>query len=256
MLIRILDVETSGLDEAAEVCEIGFCDLVDGQLGGNGSALVKISRPMPPEAQAVHHLSDEELTEFGMSFPEAWHLMLSSVYAADRERKADAPSHAQVHAYAAHNAAFDSRFIGPDWTGKQPWICTMKCAVRAWPDLPAFGNQVVRYSKRLVASNDPRAMPSHAAAADCYVTANILAALLREHSPETLIEWSAQLTAWPRIMFGKHKGQPWNEIPASYLEWMLNKAPDSGDEGWADWQTCAQAELIRRRQHGQSGGRK
>jgi exodeoxyribonuclease X len=160
---------------------------------------------------------------------------------------AKAAPHSVVEAYAAHNAEFDRRFIGRDWTGRSPWICTMKCAIRAWPDLPAFGNQVIRYAKNIELADKGKAEPPHAAAADAYVTAHILAALLRLHPAETLIEWSEMPTAWPRILFGKHKGQEWSEVPHGYLEWMLNKAPESEDDGWDAWQACAQAELQRRR---------
>ena len=48
-------------------------------------------------------------------------------------------------ALAAHRASFDQRFCTPRLTGEVEWICTWKCAMRIWPDLPRFSNQMLRY---------------------------------------------------------------------------------------------------------------
>lgn len=251
MLVRILDTETTGLGDDAEIAEIGFCDIklfpeghndIGIKIGPTGSCLVRISKPMPPEAQAVHHISDADLRLYGLDFPDAWGAMLADPYC-----DGTAAPHDQADIYAAHNAEFDRRFIGPDWTGKAPWICTMKCAIRAWPELPAFGNQVIRYAKGIDLADKGKAEPPHSAAADAYVTAHILAAMLRLYSLQDLMRWTEEPTMWPRILFGKYKGQEWSEIPNGYLEWMLNKPAESEDDGWDSWQACAKAELLRRR---------
>lgn len=254
MLFRIIDIETTGIRPEDEICEVGFCDLkyesssTSGSMQNiashGGSCLVRTTKPMPPEAQAIHHISQEDITEYGVSFPEAWAYMLRYQYGGADERTADAPPHTEVSGYVAHNAAFEQQFVGRQWTGNVPWICTMKCAMRVWPHLPAFGNQVLRYALNLPIMNHGRTLPTHAAAPDAYVTAHILAALLEKHTPPELAIWSGEPAQWPRVMFGKHKGQEWNEVPSSYLTWMIG---NQGEADWADWQACAQRELDRRR---------
>lgn len=64
MLIRVTDFETTGVPPDAAVCEAGWSDVCGDDFGwtvGNPfSMLVDPGRPMPPEARAVHHLSDED----------------------------------------------------------------------------------------------------------------------------------------------------------------------------------------------------
>lgn len=65
MLIRVVDLETCGLEPPAGICEIGFCDLVkDGQewiVGRPANLLVDPGMPIPPETSAVHHIVDEDV---------------------------------------------------------------------------------------------------------------------------------------------------------------------------------------------------
>jgi hypothetical protein len=52
-----------------------------------------------------------------------------------------------VLALAAHRAAFEQRYCTPRFTGGAPWICTWKCALRLWPRLSGFSNQMLRYQR-------------------------------------------------------------------------------------------------------------
>jgi exodeoxyribonuclease X len=254
MLFRVIDIETTGVGDDDEICEVGFCDAWRSDKGGDvaiqggGSCLVRTSRPMPPEAQAVHHISDADLAEYGVSFPEAWAYMLHWQYGGADERTKDAAPHTAVSAYVAHNAGFEQRFVKKQWTGEAPWICTFKCAMRAWPDLPAFGNQVLRYALRLPIMNHARTLPVHAAAPDAYITAHILERLLIEYSPAILVQWSKEPALYPRMMMGKYKGLTWAELPTHHLKWMIEHSSEANDTAWQDWQYGARLELQRRRE--------
>ena len=72
MLIKVLDFETTGMPPDAAVCEVGWCDLhqhiadpttglTRWAAGEPRSMLVNPGRPMPPEARAIHHISDGDL---------------------------------------------------------------------------------------------------------------------------------------------------------------------------------------------------
>ena len=62
-MIRVLDIETTGLDPAKDaICEIASVDMVKG--GGvtnRMSTFVNPGRPIPPSASAIHHILDEDV---------------------------------------------------------------------------------------------------------------------------------------------------------------------------------------------------
>ena len=64
-LFAIIDTETTGTDENAELLEV--CAHVYGKLGTelvtSYYSLVRPTRPIPPEAMGVHHIIDEEVAE-------------------------------------------------------------------------------------------------------------------------------------------------------------------------------------------------
>lgn len=222
MLIKVLDVETTGMPPDAAVCEVGWCNVLGDEFGWNVHSpiamIVNPGRPMPAEAQAVHHISDQDC-EGAPPATDAYRMLMDG-----------------AEVFVAHNAAFEREFFaGSD----RPWICTYKCARRAWPDLPSFGNQFLRYQLRLVLDHSV-AMPPHRAGPDAYVTAHILCELLRDHSVETLIDWTRKPTHYPRVPMTKHKGALWSDVDYGLLRWFLNADVE------ADIKAAARAEMKRR----------
>lgn len=222
MLIRVIDFETTGLPPGAAVCEVGWCDIDvanGGLIGVPVAHLTDPGRPMPPEARAVHHISDFECA----GEPSADSIFLRMSDGAD--------------IFAAHNAAFEREFFTG---GKRDWICTMKCARRAWPDLEHFGNQYLRYFFELVLDDD-LAMPPHRAGPDAYVTAHILVRLLETFGVDQLIAWTAMPLHYPRIPMTAHKGKLWSEVDLGLLSWFLKQNYID-----ADVKAAARAEIERR----------
>jgi len=240
--IRVVDIETTGHEPppngTAEVIELGWQDVV---LTGppapahaaicddTGSLLYGSEHPCPPEVRAVHHIDPDEY--FGLE-----------VF--DQRVWSEAHSQVDIDILAAHNAAFEQSFLDPE--GQHRWICTLKCARRAWPDAPGHSNQVLRYwldGGRVNAGIDPeRAHPPHRAGPDAYVTAWILARLLLDHSIDQLLQWSSEPLTFRRFGFGKHKGQDIQSVPHDYLDWIVFKSDMDHDTKW----TCRQ-EMERRR---------
>jgi exodeoxyribonuclease X len=64
MVVRVIDIETTGTDpECDAVIEIASVDvLADGSITNRVSTLVRPGISVPPEASAVHHLIDEDLS--------------------------------------------------------------------------------------------------------------------------------------------------------------------------------------------------
>lgn len=208
MLLRIVDFETTGLPPDAAVCEVGFCDVRTydsdpAEVGDPVGMLVNPNRPMPPEARAIHHISDADL--IGASPITTGFLALSK---------------GSPDIFVAHNARFEMEFFTG---GDTPWICTMKVARRIWPECPSHTNQCLRYWLG-IECDDALAMPPHRAGPDAYVTAHILLAMIQHASFDQMIEWSSGPSLLPKVNFGKHRGQPWSELPGDYLSWLVNKS--------------------------------
>jgi exodeoxyribonuclease X len=209
MIIRIIDFETCGLTaEAGGVVEVGWVDVrIEGDRvkidSFPGSFLVNPGRPIPVEARAVHHISDDDVRG-ERSFEQV--LPLFTV---------------DVDVFCAHNAKFEQQFFTTDL----PWLCTLKIARRLWPECPSHSNQCLRYWLGLNLS-EMLAMPPHRAGPDAYVTANILKRALDEASVDDMIKWSSEPSLLPRVTFGKHKGADWDAVPTDYLQWLVKQTMD------------------------------
>jgi exodeoxyribonuclease X len=142
----------------------------------------------------------------------------------------------------AHNAAFDSRFVRDHGL---PWICTLKAARAIWPDLQGHGNGAIRYERRLC-PHDDRALPSHRAGPDTWVTAHILLDLLREVSVDRLIAITENPVLLRKVDFGEHSGKPWSEVPDKYLHWILHTSNMPSDPKKEDVVFTARCEVKRR----------
>lgn len=206
--IRIVDFESTGTDPAtSDVIEVGWVDVTpDGQVSEPASMLCRTQRPIEIEAMAVHHLSEADVAR-GVE-KDVWQAAL---------RRGDPV------ALVAHSAKFEMGFF-PD--AGIPWICTHKSALRIWPDAPRHTNQVLRYWLKLDQGptfDSALAMPPHRAAPDAYVTAHIFAQMLKaegEYRLKRMLAWSREPGLLPKILFGKHSGSRWSEIPLDYLEWI------------------------------------
>jgi exodeoxyribonuclease X len=227
-VIRVFDVETTGISPTDHrVIEIAAYDLhPDNRVVRVGSHLVNPGRTIPPEASAIHHLIDADL---------AGSQPLETVWA--NYSSAGAPVY-----FAAHNCDFERGYL-PTPQGTQ-WICTHKCAMRAWSHAPAHSNQVLRYWIGLDGHSgfDRKiAAQAHRAEADAYVTAWLLMTLRSTVPLDTLVLWTSEPRCYPRIAFGKHRGKIWSEIPADYLQWMCSQ-----QDMELDWRHCATIELQKR----------
>lgn len=214
MIIRVIDTETTGIPSETEkhaLVEVARCDLwLDNagniEIHGPSGMLVNPGRPIPPEASAVHHITSAEV--FSAPPPDKACMWLNEGH---------------VDIFAAQNADFDKQFFGG---GGKPWLCTWKAALRVWPDAPGHSNQVLRYHLGLDAEMEHAlTLPAHRAPADAYVTAFLLKRLIESGtSIDDMLRWSRGAALLPKITFGKHRGMRWEEAPADYLRWLVDKS--------------------------------
>lgn len=246
--IVVVDLETTGLPPPAEVIEFGRCALYAGRdlwgvpvwseaaVGGAQATLLRPLRGVPPETSAVHHLVDDDLRD-----APTWEHVARTLAAA----AAEGPATAAI-AFAAHSAGFERQWLTPEAGFGLPWICTYKCALRAWPEAPGHSNQTLRYWRNPAGLERAAAVPPHRAGPDAYVTAFLLRELLREHPVETLIAWSGEPAVLIRVPFGKrpeeggNRGVRWTEVDDGFLWWVRER--DFSE----DILHTVRAELLRR----------
>ena len=210
--IRVIDLETGG-NGSDDVCEIGWQDVRRGEdqvwrLDGEpGALLVNPGRPISPDTMAVHHILDAHVAGAPL-----WRQIAPAVLRPE----------GGVAALAAHRANFEQRYCRPSLSGGTGWICTWKCALRLWPHLPRFSNQMLRYLRRPEGLVHERGLPVHRAGPDAYVTAHHLRDMLNEASVEQLLEWSQEPGLLPRVPAGPARGRSWADLDDSALHGFAN----------------------------------
>lgn len=233
MLLRVIDIETTGLEPPAEIIEFGRVDVVsEGDAWCIDRPMARLYRPLhgiPPETMAVHHITE---ADFNAETP---------VCSEERLRMA-VWGGSRPDLLVAHNYDFERLFIPATVTDGLSWICTYRVALHVWPDAPGHSNQILRYWRGL-SLDAALAMPPHRAAPDAWVTAYLLTDLLKKTSIEQMITWTAEPKLLPKVPFGKHRGLSWSGVPLDYLKWMAVQADMDPDTTW-----CARQELDRRKQ--------
>lgn len=251
-MIRVVDVETAGLEPPAGVCQIGWCDVIPPYTdfvtevakpwslsGGRGEELCHPGCPIPPEVSAVNHLIDEDVRA-----APPWADVCLTVVNPDF-REVGEPA---WEVLAAHKAQFERQWLADEMTGGLPWICTYKCAMRLWPDAPAYNNQTLRYWLKPDGLNREIAGRGHSAFRDAYVTAHLLRDMLNEGATvEQMIEWSGQPALQVTCQIGKWRGRPWTEVDDGMLDWILGKDFDE------DVKFSVRTEIERRRKEHRHG---
>ena len=205
--IRVIDLETAG-NGPNDVCEIGWQDVVRDEGSRwrlndeRGSLFVNPGRPISAETMAVHHILDADVAGAPL-----WKEIASSALRPE----------GGVLALAAHRASFEQRYCTPRLTGAAQWICTWKCALRVWPQLPRFSNQMLRYQRMPEGLVHEIGLPAHRAMPDAYVTAHHLRDLLNAASLEELLAWSLEPGLLPRVPAGPDRGKGWDRLTSDTL---------------------------------------
>lgn len=212
----VIDTETDRLDGeegAAAVVELAAVTLRCGAGGWSQEAPTRSWLFAPGEggvtarASAIHHLTDDSLVGCVPFNADHWRLAMDGADCA-----------------VAHNAEFDRTQVGRVLTHDDIplFICTLKCARVAWPEAPAYGNQVLRYYRRLTGLVPANLYP-HRAAYDAIVTSWLLIDLLAhfENDLERMVKISYEPSLLTKVTFGKHRGMRWSEVPNDWLRWVL-----------------------------------
>jgi exodeoxyribonuclease X len=141
-----------------------------------------------------------------------------------------------------HNAKFDRGFL-PEWLRRLPYICTWRCALHLVPGAESHANGALWYELGLSHQMPTEAgsIP-HRALFDALMTRDILEWMIdrvfsdpdgempigsREAMRETSLLNLITLTQTPVLLtkcrFGKHRDSLWENIPSTYMEWVLTQ---------------------------------
>lgn len=216
MQLLTVDTETSGMDPSKD----GIVEMAGVWRSGDAlrfyTSVCNPGVPVEPDARAAHHITDAEIA----ASPAPLHCLHKMI--------AEHGSAAHDRIYVAHNASFDRSFfqrLSESMGIVNRWICTYRCAMHLWPDAPSYKNQTLRYYLELE-PDIPTGMGLHAHRAlyDAIVTEEILQAMLRQRRIEELIALSQSPVLLKKVGFGKHRGDLWERVPTSYLQWIVRQS--------------------------------
>lgn len=222
-----IDVETTGVEKNDRICAIGL--IVDnGEKVETFYDLVKAPKKVPPEAMAVHHITNEVLEDA----PE-----FDATATAKKLAELNSPDAVLI----GHNLAFDLQMLekeGLTWQGGM--IDTLKCTKHLiGGEIEHFSLQFLRYELRLYREEAVKAdalgitLTAHHALSDAFHTM-LLHRYLNEMADDArLMELTTEQALMQKLPFGKYGGKFIEDIARrdpSYLAWMLNSLSDLDED--------------------------
>ena len=227
MKIIFFDTETTGNTEKDFLCQIAYKT-------GNETFnnLYKPSVKIPPEASAVHHITNKIVSD-KISFSES-----------PDSKKIKELFEDENSVVVAHNVQFDLMIIKKEDIIPKNSICTLRLARYLDPEgkIERYNLQYLRYLLELEVE-----ATAHDALGDVLVLEKLFERLKKklmesenldeEKAIEKMIEVSSHPSLLRSINFGKHNGKTIEEIlrvDPGYLEWLLKQKleSDQADEDW------------------------
>lgn len=211
-----LDSETTGVNHDDAVVEIGWIE-VDEDFNhlAEVSSLIDPQRTIASAASAVHGLVLADLRDSPT---------LEEFFTVDDESCYGGTIDDPV-VLCGHNVAFDHRFVKPYITNVVQEVCSLRWARRLYPDADNHQLQTLVFELNL-----PRATEAHRALSDVTTSIHLIKHICERTglTLRQLAEASAEPVLLGTMLFGKHKGKRFDEVPTPYMRWMLeNIAMDS-----------------------------
>ncbi|RKZ08444.1 hypothetical protein DRQ25_09075 [Candidatus Fermentibacteria bacterium] len=224
--ILYLDTETTGVDtETAHVCEVAFLlSTYDGFARDPRKdiiiqELVLPPEPVPPEASAIHHITNDML---------AGKPPLEDI----SEKLRDIVSKADY--ISAHNLPYDLAILKRQLPGifgnirEEIKLDSLRLSRHIWPSIPSHALQVLRYRFDLDADITGDA---HRAMFDTELVRSLIEYILQMHlvSEDTwgdLVKFTRSALEVKIFSFGKYRGKLVEDIAAQdtdYIRWLLRQ---------------------------------
>lgn len=211
------DTETTGVkSDKDRIIEIAAFDPLNNL---TFEKLVNPGMPIPKEATAVHHISDE-MVQNAPSFSEVGKEFIEFCSG-------------DVVLIAHNNDGFDYHFLKAEFErhsiSMPTWkfLDTLKWARRYRQDLPKHSLQSLREVYQIEANNAHRALD------DVIVLHQVFSQMLDDLTIDQAYKLLNQPRELKHMPFGKHQGKPLKDVPKDYIKWLFDtgafEKPDSGE---------------------------
>ena len=225
--IIFFDTETTGNTENDFLCQIAYKSGDQSFMG-----LYKPPVKIPPEASAVHHISNKMVAD-KPSFTES-----------GDQKKIKELFENPDSVVVAHNAPFDLNIIKKEDIVPIKFICTLRVArhLDAEGKIERYNLQYLRYLLDIEVD-----ATAHDAMGDVVVLEKLFERLEKKIIDEQGVDHEAaiaqmiEISSHPSLLrtfnFGKHVGKKIEQVASidrGYLEWLLSQklASDVADEDW------------------------
>lgn len=226
--IIFFDTETTGNTDKDFLCQIAYKEM-------NGDSFCGLYKPpfkIPPEASAVHHISNKMVVDKTSFHESPEHKIIKEIF--------ENPNNVVV----AHNATFDLAMLKKEDIIPANFICTLRVArfLDKEGKIEKYNLQYLRYLLEIEIEAQ-----AHDALGDVLVLEKLFERLFKKVMEENncseqeaideMIEISSHPTLLKTINFGKYNGKEIREIAEmdrGYLEWLLKQKEESDqiDEDW------------------------
>ncbi len=198
------DTETTGVrNDKDRIIELAAYDPVENR---TFCRLINPGCPIPPEATAIHHITNEMVA----SAP--------SFRTIAEEFITFCPEESVLIAH--NNDAFDKPFLEQEFKRAElqfpnyRYIDTLKWARKYRNDLPRHTLQSLREVYGFPSNQAHRALD------DVIILHQVFSAMIDDLSMEKVIELLSRPQVLSKMPFGKHQGKMLSEVPKSYVAWL------------------------------------
>lgn len=222
------DTETTGIRADKErIIEIAAYDPIGDR---TFERLVNPGIPIPAEASAIHHITDDMVADkpsfeiIGKEFVEFC---------------------GEGAVLVAHNNdAFDVHFLRNEFARNDlawptwKFFDTLKWARRYRPDLPRHTLQFLREMYAIAANNAHRALD------DVIVLYQVFTAMVDDLSIEKAVSLLTRTAEIKNMPFGKHQGTPLKDLPKDYVRWLYTSGALDKEDNKQLKETLKTLELL------------
>ena len=222
------DTETTGNEQKDFLCQIAYKTA-----GDSFSNLYKPEIKIPPEASAIHHITNKMVAD-KLSFKESGDLPKIKKLFEDKNS-----------IVVAHNAPFDLIMIKKEGIEPKKFICTLKLARYLDPE-EKIGKYNLQYLRYLLDFDIDAT--AHDALGDVLILEKLFEHLKKkmmeseqlndDEALEKMLEISSRPLLIKTLNFGKHKGKTVEEVlrtDRGWLEWLLREKEKSDVIEHEDW---------------------
>lgn len=211
----LADCETTGVSPSDRMVEVAWLLMnEDFKILDEGHSLINPQRPIPAGASAVHGITMKDVENAPTADEYFYDVLGNKLGSVDA-------------IFTAHNAPFDMRYFGPYLPDATPQMCTLRLARKLYPDVDNHKLGTLVYALGL----DVDKSRFHSADGDMIILMSLLGKMTEDfgYTLWDLFEAANTPIQMTKMTFGKHKGVPLKDLPASYVSWLLkldNLDPD------------------------------